>query len=55
MGTLSLYVSDDLEQKIRKAAAEDKRTISNWLNVALEEYFDELNKTNGKTDGSEEE
>lgn len=39
---ISFYASDDLVERIKREAAKDKRTLSNWVVVALEEVLDEL-------------
>lgn len=44
MGSLTFHTPDELEKRIRKAAKDDKRTLSNWLRIVVEDKLEELQK-----------
>lgn len=41
---LNLYIDEDVDKKIRKAAKKDMRTINAWIGKALLEKIAEQNK-----------
>lgn len=50
MGSLTFHTPDALEKRIREAATADKRTLSNWLRIAIEERLDSDDATETKVD-----
>ena len=41
---ISVRVPDELHERIRAAAEDDRRSISNWVIITLEQALDELDR-----------